>query len=84
MVDKSGKKAAAGGGSRGADSKSSTMSLATVWDVQFSELRGTVAGRVMGLLSLLSHDSIPTNLFRAEVDWDESVCETVVEDIAAE
>ncbi len=80
-VNKTNKKSAAGGGG---SSEPSTMSLATVWDIQFSEIRGTVAGRILGLLSLLSHDSIPTNLFMAEDDWDEEIYEMVVEEIDAE
>lgn len=66
------KKSSAGG---------STMTLATVWDLQFTEIRGTVAGHVLGLLSLLSPDSIPKNLFTPDDDSDEDISKIVVGEI---
>lgn len=59
-------------------SESSTMSLATVWDLQFSVIRGTMAGEVLGLLSLLSPDTIPNDLFTPDDDWDEEVSDLVI------
>ncbi|KAJ4263560.1 hypothetical protein NW762_006379 [Fusarium torreyae] len=60
------------------DSETSTMTLATVWDLQFAEIRGTIAGHILGLLSILSPDSIPKNLLTPEEDWDDDICDIVV------
>ncbi|KAI0199458.1 P-loop containing nucleoside triphosphate hydrolase protein [Astrocystis sublimbata] len=56
-------------------------SLATVWNLQFAEIRNTVAGHILGLLSLLGADSIPKNLFTPEHYWDEGISNIVVSGI---
>lgn len=63
--------------SSNAEASPGDMTLATVWDFQFEEIRNKPAATVLGFLALLSPDSIPTNLFTAEEDWDDDIVDIV-------
>ncbi|KPM44905.1 hypothetical protein AK830_g1643 [Neonectria ditissima] len=57
------------------EASSTEKGLATIWEVQFTEIHGTFAAEVLAYLSLMSPDAIPTSLFIPEEEWDEEISE---------
>ncbi len=55
------------------------QSLATVWEVQFDQIRSSPAAKILGFISILAPDSIPVCLFIPDDDdeWDEIISEIV-------